>query len=126
MMDASATWPQIRDWRKQQRAALIERRMREIGQGLALGYGCEFAMHYEKRFPPTVNSAAETDFAAGVLRSIVGPDCVNAELEPTMGGEDFAYMLNAKQGAYLMLGTARSRDATSANASIWNRRDAGK
>ena len=85
--------------------AQIERRMREIGAGLAQGYGCEFEMRYEKRFPPTVNSAAETDFAAAVAARMVGAENVSRDAAPSMGSEDFGWMLQVKQGNYAWLGT---------------------
>ena len=61
---------------------------------------CEFV--FERNYPPTINSAAEAEFARGVMASIVGEENVLVQ-EPTMGGEDFAYMLQAKPGAYCFI-----------------------
>ena len=81
---------------------LIERRMREIAQGLAatFGAGCEFQFH--RNYPPTINSVYEADFARRVMADIVGPANAIAQ-EPVMGAEDFAYMLLDKPGAYCFI-----------------------
>ena len=71
---------------------------------------------FDRNYPPTVNHAAEAEFAATVMADIVGADNVVRELEPTMGAEDFAFMLKAKPGAYVFIGngdgTHRARPAT--------------
>ena len=81
---------------------MIERRMREIAEHTcaAFGAGCEFS--FRRNYPPTVNHPAETSFAREVLSGIVGADRVLAQ-EPTMGAEDFAYMLQARPGCYLFI-----------------------
>ncbi len=82
---------------------LIERRMREISEHTAAAFGasCEFEFH--RNYPPTINHAAETAFAHSVMASVVGAENVLAQ-EPTMGAEDFAYMLQAKPGCYCFIG----------------------
>ncbi len=85
--------------------ALVEQRLREFGEGYAQAHGCSFAWRYEKRFPPTINSAAETRFAAGVAAAMLGRDNVRQDLAPSMGSEDFGWMLQARQGCYAWLGT---------------------
>jgi hippurate hydrolase len=81
---------------------LIERRMKQIAEHLCAAHDaqCEFGFH--RNYPPTVNSAAEAEFARGVMASIVGAANV-MEQEPTMGAEDFAYMLQARPGAYCFI-----------------------
>ena len=66
-----------------------------------MGAQCDF--EFDRNYPPTVNSAAEADFARRVMQSLVGADHVHVQ-EPTMGAEDFAYMLQAKPGAYAFIG----------------------
>jgi hippurate hydrolase len=82
---------------------LIEQRMRDIATHTSAAFGatCEFAFH--RNYPPTINTAHEADVARAVMQSIVGPSGVLAQ-EPTMGAEDFAYMLQAKPGAYCFIG----------------------
>lgn len=81
---------------------LIERRMREIAEHTcaAFGAGCEF--EFRRNYPPTVNHPAETAFAREVLGDIVGAQRV-LDQEPTMGAEDFAYMLQQRPGCYLFI-----------------------
>ncbi|NCT97349.1 MAG: amidohydrolase [Comamonadaceae bacterium] len=81
---------------------LIEKRMQAIAEHTCAAYGttCEFQFH--RNYPPTVNHPAETAFAREVLAEIVGPERVLAQ-EPTMGAEDFAYMLQAKPGCYVFI-----------------------
>jgi amidohydrolase len=81
---------------------LIERRMRQIAEHVCAAHEakCEFEFH--RNYPATVNSAPEAEFAREVMASIVGPDNVSVQ-EPTMGAEDFAFMLQAKPGAYCFI-----------------------
>ncbi len=81
---------------------MIERRMQEISEHTCAAFGaiCEF--EFVRNYPPTINSARETAFAAKVMADIVGADNVTPQ-EPTMGAEDFAYMLQAKPGAYCFI-----------------------
>ena len=81
---------------------LIERRMREIAEHTCAAFGatCEFG--FNRNYPPTVNHPAETEFARSVMADIVGADQV-LDQEPTMGAEDFAYMLQARPGCYVFI-----------------------
>jgi hippurate hydrolase len=84
---------------------MVQRRFHEIVQGHAAAYGVEVRIDYEIGYPPTVNHPAETDFAAEVAREIAGAEGVDDRADREMGSEDFAYMLEARPGAYLFLGT---------------------
>ncbi|WP_010462949.1 M20 aminoacylase family protein [Acidovorax radicis] len=81
---------------------LIEKRMRQIAEHTCAAHDatCEFA--FVRNYPPTVNSPAEAEFARKVMTEIVGESHVLPQ-EPTMGAEDFAYMLQAKPGAYCFI-----------------------
>ncbi|MCU0942693.1 MAG: M20 family metallopeptidase [Hydrogenophaga sp.] len=81
---------------------MIERRMREIAEHTCAAYGttCEFV--FNRNYPPTVNHPDETAFAREVMADIVGAERVVAQ-EPTMGAEDFAYMLQARPGCYVFI-----------------------
>ena len=87
---------------------LIERRMGEIAQGIAQAGNCRIGFHYQRRYPPTVNAPAEAKLAADVAALVVGEDHVDRDPVPTMGGEDFAFMLEEKPGAYLFIGNGPS------------------
>ncbi|WP_323139748.1 M20 aminoacylase family protein [Massilia phyllosphaerae] len=83
---------------------LIERRMNEIAGGVAAGFGAGVDFTFKRNYPPLVNDAEKTAFAIEAMRAVVGPDNVNADVEPTMGAEDFAFMLQAKPGCYVFIG----------------------
>ncbi|HEY1259976.1 MAG TPA: M20 aminoacylase family protein [Stellaceae bacterium] len=88
--------PEVRD--------LIERRIGEIARGVAAVHGAAAETDYRRGYPPTINHAAETAFAAEVAAEICGADRVVHDMAPSMGGEDFSYMLKARPGAMLWLG----------------------
>jgi amidohydrolase len=81
---------------------LIEARMQAIAEHTCAAFGAECEFEFVRNYPPTVNSAAEAEFARQVMAGIVGADKVLVQ-EPTMGAEDFAYMLQAKPGAYCFI-----------------------
>ncbi|MBY5932769.1 amidohydrolase [Tateyamaria omphalii] len=84
--------------------AMVVRRMEEIVAGTAAAYGCEARLEFEFGYPPTVNDSDKAAFAAQVAAEVSGATGVDADVEPVMGAEDFSYMLEARPGAYLMLG----------------------
>jgi amidohydrolase len=83
---------------------LAEQRIRGIAAGVAQGLGGSAEVEYIRGYPATVNTAREADFAARVGERIFGEGNVVREFDATMGGEDFAYMLQARPGAYVLLG----------------------
>jgi amidohydrolase len=82
---------------------LIESRMKAIVEQLPPAFGATGTMRFHRNYPPTVNHAEPTAFARDVLADVVGKANV-LDFEPTMGSEDFAYMLQAKPGCYFMIG----------------------
>jgi amidohydrolase len=83
---------------------LVERRLTELCSAVALGFGATAVVTYERVYPATVNTPPEALFAANVAESLVGADHVVRDMEPSMGAEDFSFMLQAKPGAYLRIG----------------------
>jgi hippurate hydrolase len=81
---------------------LIERRMRQVAQHVCAAHEAQCEFEFVRNYPPTVNSPREAEFARRVMASIVGEDNLLVQ-EPTMGAEDFAYMLQARPGAYAFL-----------------------
>jgi amidohydrolase len=81
---------------------LIEQRMRDVAQHTCAALGAQCDFYFSRNYPPTVNSAQEAAFARQVMADIVGEAQVVSQ-EPTMGAEDFAYMLQAKPGAYCFI-----------------------
>jgi amidohydrolase len=81
---------------------MIERRMREVAEHTSAAFGATVEFKFKRNYPPTINHAAETAFAREVMADIVGADRV-LDQEPTMGAEDFAYMLQARPGCYAFI-----------------------
>jgi amidohydrolase len=94
--------PEVRD--------LIEARLGEIARGVAALHGASAEAEYRRNYPPTINHQAETEFAAEVAAEICGPDRVIRDVAPSMGAEDFSFMLNACPGAMLWLGNGPGED----------------
>lgn len=83
---------------------LVERRISEICASVAQAFGATAVVEYERSYPATINSLAQARLAGDVATQLVGPDKVQRNLDPSMGAEDFSFMLQAKPGAYLRLG----------------------
>ena len=81
---------------------LLESRMRQVAENICAAFDatCEFELN--RNYPPTINSPAEADFARKVMQGIVGETNVRDQ-EPTMGAEDFSFMLMEKPGAYCFI-----------------------
>jgi amidohydrolase len=83
---------------------LLEPAIRRIAEGVCAALGAAIELRYERRYPPTVNSAVETEIAAATAASLVGAGNVRRDLLPSMGAEDFAWFLEQKPGAYIWIG----------------------
>ncbi len=81
---------------------LIEARMRQVAEGCCAMNNAQCEFYFNRNYPATVNSVPEADFARQVMIDIIGADKVKAQ-EPTMGAEDFSFMLEAKPGAYCFI-----------------------
>ncbi|WP_180574378.1 M20 aminoacylase family protein [Agrobacterium vitis] len=88
----------------------LESRVRAIAEGQAASYGMTVEIDYERGYPATVNHKAETDYVRDLARRFAGEGKVFDMPRPTMGGEDFAYMLQEKPGTYFFLGTKRTEN----------------
>ena len=95
--------PKVRD--------AIEPAIRRVAAGACASLGASMEMRYERRYPPTVNSAAETEIAASIAAGLVGPANVRRDLLPSMGAEDFACFLEEKPGAYIWIGNGDAKNA---------------
>jgi len=85
---------------------LIESRMRAIVAGVAATFDMSATVRYERRYPATVNTAEETGHAVRAMQAVVGEAQVDTDPVPEMGSEDFAFMLDAKRGCYVWMGTS--------------------
>jgi hippurate hydrolase len=93
----------VRSFRAETRE-LAERRVREIVTGVSQGLGASAEIEYRRGYPATINTEEESAFAARVGEKVFGKGNVITDHEPTMGGEDFSFMLQARPGAYVFLG----------------------
>ncbi len=82
----------------------IEATMERIVAGICAAQGARYQFSYRRNFIPTVNTPAEAEIAAAVASTVVGADNVVGDSRPVMASEDFGYMLQARPGAYLLLG----------------------
>lgn len=87
---------------------LIGKRLKEVVEGTAAAHGAKAVLTLTPGYPVLVNHDDETEFAAKVAREIAGKDRVDTELPPMMGAEDFAFMLNARPGAFIWIGNGDS------------------
>jgi hippurate hydrolase len=83
---------------------MIERRLGELVASIAAAFGARATVKYERVYPATINHDREAAFATAVAESLVGADHVVRNLDPSMGSEDFSFMLRAKRGAFARLG----------------------
>ena len=83
---------------------LLEQRLREIAQGTALAFNCTAEVEFERNYPPLINHQAETLFAQKVIKDNFGDNQFIDSIEPTMGSEDFAFMLEKVPGCYVFIG----------------------
>jgi hippurate hydrolase len=89
----------------------IEAGMRRIAEGTAQAHQAQARVVFERGYPPTVNHPREAEFAAQVGEEVLGAPQVLRDAEPTMAGEDFAFMLLQRPGAYLFLGNGTAAGA---------------
>ena len=87
---------------------LAEKRLNEIVNALCTAYGATAEIEFRRGYPVTANHDDQTDFAVSVAEEIAGPERVQRETEPMMGGEDFSYMLLERPGAYIFAGNGDS------------------
>jgi len=84
--------------------AMVEQRLRALVESVAAGFGAKASLVYDRVYPATINSTREAMFGAAVADELVGAANVVRELDPSMGAEDFSFMLRVRPGAYFRLG----------------------
>ena len=94
--------PDVRD--------LLERRLGEVAAGIAQSGACEVEYHYLRRYPPLINAVEQTTLAVEAAALTVGRDNVDPNTPPITGAEDFAFMLEKKPGAYIMIGNGGTEE----------------
>jgi hippurate hydrolase len=96
--------PSVRD--------IVENRLRRVAEACAATYGCSAEVVYDRNYPPLVNHAAQADVAAAAARAVAGQRAVLVDAPLITGSEDFAFMLEAKPGAFIMLGNGIEPDGS--------------
>ena len=91
---------------KPETRSFIEKKIEEIANGIAKAHGAGANIEFDliNKYPPTINSKKESEFAAKIAKQMVGEENVNTDIDPSMGGEDFSYLLNKKPGSYMYIG----------------------
>lgn len=87
---------------------LVEKRLRKAVAGIADAFDAKAELKYVRSYPVTVNNAAKLENAVRAAAEVVGAANVKTDLPPTMGGEDFAFMLEAVPGAFIFAGNGPS------------------
>jgi hippurate hydrolase len=113
----------VRTFRREVQA-LIERRLAELVPSIAAAFGASASVRYERVYPPTINHAVEADMAASVAEALVGRDNVVRNLPPSMGAEDFSFMLEARPGAFARLGQGGAEKGCFLHSSRYDFNDA--
>jgi hippurate hydrolase len=88
----------------------IEERLNQFVPQFAQSFGASASVRYARGYPVTVNAPEQTAFAAEVAGEVVGPERVDDDAPPSMGGEDFSFMLEQRPGAYIFLGNGDSAE----------------
>jgi len=88
----------------------VETQLQQAVAGIASAFGAVGRLDYVRHYPVTVNHARETEFAAIAAQAVVGVDQVDRDVRPTLGGEDFAFMLNEIPGAMIYIGNGQGAE----------------
>src|SRR4051812_2752604 len=83
---------------------MIQRRLSELVPTIAAAFGAKATLKYERVYPATINHERESQIAMAVAEALIGKENVVRNLDPSMGSEDFSFMLQAKPGAFARLG----------------------
>jgi hippurate hydrolase len=102
---------------------MIEARLRELVGSIAAAFGARATLHYERVYPPTINHDADAQFAADVAETLIGRENVVRNLDPSMGAEDFSFMLQAKPGAFARLGQGGAENGAFLHSSRYDFND---
>ena len=97
----------LRTMKLDTRQQLLEQ-IEEVAKTAAKVTGCNVEMELRPGYPPTINHELDAVFARDVISDVLGTNGLETEMSPTMGAEDFSYMLKEKEGAYIWLGAGKN------------------
>ena len=83
---------------------IMEAEIKRVAEGIAQAHGANIEYTYDRRYAPTINTPDETEIAHQAAAMVVGEENVRRDLQPTMGAEDFSWMLQARPGCYIWVG----------------------
>ena len=89
------------------RQAFLEE-IEAVAKAAASTAGCDVSMEIRPGYPPTINHEQDAIFARNVISEVLGPDGLDTDITPSMGAEDFSYLIQQKEGAYIWLGAGRN------------------
>lgn len=98
----------VRSFDTEVRANLLQR-VEDVATSVASAFNARASLSWGIRFPPVMNRAAQTEIAAGAAAQVAGAENVATDSEPSLGSEDFAYMLEEKPGCYLFIGNGSGK-----------------
>jgi hippurate hydrolase len=99
---------------------LVERAIERLSSGIADAFGARITVDFDSRYPPTVNSVAESELCRSVAADVLGDDAVRKNELPSMAAEDFAYLLQVKPGCYVWLGNGLKGSARHGGCALHN------
>ncbi len=99
----------LRTMKATTRQAFLEK-IESVAKAAASTAGCDVSMEIRPGYPPTINHEKDAVFAQTVISDVLGPEGLDADITPAMGAEDFSYMLQEKEGAYIWLGAGRESE----------------
>ena len=102
---------------------LVHKQLLDICDMTASAYGCAAEVQIIHGYPVTVNNFQESTKAINIAQNIVGKEFVKTNLSPSMGAEDFAYMLEKKPGSYIWLGAGKEQEGSMLHNSRYNFND---
>jgi hippurate hydrolase len=103
---------------------LAEGNLRRLTSHVAQAFGAEALLDYRQNYPPTRNSRDEAGHAGTVAAAVAGVSEVRRDLPPSMAGEDFAFMLNERPGAYVWMGQDDAQHSAKLHHSTYDFNDA--
>lgn len=93
----------LRTMKSTTRQEFLEK-IESVAKAAASTTGCDVSMEIRPGYPPTINHEQDAIFARNIISEVLGPDGLETDITPAMGAEDFSYMLQEKEGAYIWLG----------------------
>ena len=97
----------LRTMKSTTRQAFLEE-IEAVAKAAASTTGCDVSMEIRPGYPPTINHEQDAIFARNVISEVLGPDGLDTDITPSMGAEDFSYLIQQKEGAYIWLGAGRN------------------